>query len=262
MSLWVTITIIVAGSLLIPALLTLGIRRAFPSRDFLLSNNGGSPALRAITATYGLVLAFVLASSLQSFNAAQGQTVAEADAVVTIGNLARSLPTTKGAQLQADLTCYARSVVNVEFPAIEAGNTSQLDDDSALLRVYRSVSSLRTGSQSEAATAQAVTQQLSALTDARDARIRAARSSLPLLLWLLVAVGGTVVVLAVAAATYVDRPWPQFGVLVGVTAIILATIMLIVTLQQPFRSEGVHIDSSAMAAAMASVSRGIPAPAC
>ena len=38
-----------------------------------------------------------------------------------------------------------------------------------------------------------------------------------------------------------DRPWPQFGLLVGVTAIILSTIMLIVTLQQPFRSEGIHI---------------------
>jgi hypothetical protein len=54
----------------------------------------------------------------------------------------------------------------------------------------------------------------------------------------------------------------QFGVLVGVTAIILSTIMLIVTLQQPFRSEGVHIDSSAMTAATTSVSRGTPAQAC
>ena len=118
-----------------------------------------------------------------------------------IGNLARSLATANARQLQADLTCYARSVVNVEFPAIEAGNTSQLDDDSALLRVYHSVSSLRLGSQNEVATAQAVTKQLSTLTDARDARIRAARSSLPLLLWLVVAVGGAVIVLAVAAAT-------------------------------------------------------------
>ena len=92
----------------------------------------------------------------------------EADAVVAIGNLARSLPTANGHQLQADLTCYARSVVNVEFPAIEAGNTSQPDDDSALLRLYHSVSSLRLGTQNEVATAQAVTQQLSTLTDARD----------------------------------------------------------------------------------------------
>lgn len=262
MNLWVTITIIVAGALLIPALLTLGIRKAFPGREFILSNSGGSPALRAITAIYGLMLAFVLAASLQSFVAAQNQTVTEADAVVAIGNLARSLPTANGHQVQADLTCYARSVVNVEFPAIAAGNTSQPDDDSALLRLYHSVSSLRLGTQNEVATAQAVTTQLSALTDARDARIRAARSSLPLLLWLVVAGGGAVVVLAVAAATYVDRPWPQFGLLVGVTAIILSTIMLIVTLQQPFRSEGIHIDSSAMTAALASVSRGIPAPAC
>ncbi len=124
------------------------------------------------------------------------------------------------------------------------------------------MSSLQSSTHDEVATTQALTQQLSALTDARDARIRAARSSLPLLLWIVVALGGIVVVLAVAAATYVDRPWPQFGALVGVTAVILSTIMLIVTLQQPFRSEGVHIDSSAMAAAMASVSRGAPPHSC
>ncbi len=109
MKLWVTITIIVAGSLILPALLTVGVRKGFPGRNHLLSNSGEiSPALRAITATYGLVLAFVLAASLQSFVAAQGRTVDEADSVVAIGNLARTLPAANDRPVQKDPTaCLA-----------------------------------------------------------------------------------------------------------------------------------------------------------
>jgi len=38
--------------------------------------------------------------------------------------------------------------------------------------------------------------------------------------------------------------------------------LLIVALQEPFRSEGIHVDSGAMSQALASVSKGLPAYSC
>jgi hypothetical protein len=261
--LWVAISIIAFGSLTVAALLTVGLRRLFPGRDHLVSNHGGSPALRAITATYALLIAFVLATSLQAFNAAQQQTVAEGDAVASLGNLARTLPAPTSRQMLNDLTCYASSVVNVEFPAMRAGDTSQLDDDSALLKLYQTATTLPSApSPRDTIVTTAITTQLSTLTSSRASRIRAAKTSLPLLVWLVIAFGAAVVILAVGAVTYVDRAWPQFAMIVGVTAVILSIILLIVSLEQPFRSEAIRVNSGSMSAALVSVSRGLPSPRC
>ena len=139
MSLWLTIVVIVGGSLAISGVLTLGIRRLFPARERLLSGDGGSPALRALTATYGLLLAFMLGASLQSYQAAQQQTVSEADTVVSLNNLTLLLPGPTSTTFRSGLACYASTVINREFPAMRAANKAPLDDDSALTRLYREV---------------------------------------------------------------------------------------------------------------------------
>lgn len=262
MPLWIAIVIAVVGSLAIAAAVSIGLHRLFPGRVTLLSDHGGPSALRAITNVYALILAFVLASSLQSFLSAQQQTVSEGDAVVAVGNLALELPSASSQRLRTELACYASSVVHQEFPAMESGQTSQLDDDSELLDVYHTVAGLPTKTQAQVTTNQAITQQMSTLSNARDARIRAAKTSLPVMLWVVVIAGGAILILAVGAMTYVDRPWARFGALAGLTGIIVATILVIVMLQQPYRSEGLRIDSGSMHAALVSVSRGLPPYTC
>jgi len=129
---------VVGGSLAVGAVLTTGVRRLFRGRTHLLTNEGGSPALRAITATYALLLAFVLATSLQSFQSARSQVVSEADTVVSLGNLAHLLPAPADQRVQRALACYADTVVTSEFPAMRAG-TLLPDDDKALQQLYRAL---------------------------------------------------------------------------------------------------------------------------
>lgn len=261
MSLILAIVVIVVGALLIPAAFTLGINWLMPRREALLSNSGGSPALRAITAGYVLVMAFVLATSLTSFYAARRQTVAEADAVVSIGNLATRLPPNERLPLLRELSCYADRVANVEFPAIRAGN-SLPDDNTPLERLYLLLPNLDRAGQTTITTTGAIMTQLSALTSARDSRIRAARASLPTLLWVVVIGGGVLVLLSVAAITIVDRPWAQYGMLMVLTALILGVILLIAALNQPFSNGSLSISEAPMKSALATVSQHVQRPYC
>lgn len=261
MSLLASVVEIVVTSLAVAGILTLAVRTGFSTREKILSNEGGSPALRAITATYALLLAFVLATSLQSFQSARQQSVTEADTVVSLGNLAVLLPAPAHERIDRALSCYAQTVAYHEFPVMQAGKPIT-DNSAALTGIYRSLPNLDRSSQTQISIGGAVLQQLSVLTSARDARIRAAHSHLPPLLWVVVLGGAAIALLALTAVTFVDRPWPQFWLLSGATAIVLASILLISSLGSPFKSQAVTIDAGPMRAALMVVSTGVPRPYC
>ena len=254
----------VGAGLVAATILTWGIRFVFRGRDRLLSNDGGSPALRALTATYGLIVAFVLGVSLQFFMGAGQQTSAEADSVVILSNLADVLHSPTGPGLDRDLVCYARAVVYQEFPAMKAQDYTPLADDAPLLAMYRTVRDdpQLTNTPLGAATYQNTLQQLSTLTNQRNARIRAAHDFLPPFVWVLLIGGGVVVLFAVAAVTFVDRPWPQFFLLFAVATLIATVLVVVNSLQSPYANEGLSVTAKPMKTALAVVSRGIPNPNC
>ncbi len=242
------------------ATVTLGYRALFGGGTRLLSNDGGSPALRAITAIYGLILAFMLAASLQSYGAAQTQVTAEADSVVAMGNLSLILPAPVSTKLHNDLACYARVVVNREFPAMTAHNYQPLDDDRPILAMYGTLSAAQRAGQVTSADLSATVQQLSTLTSQRDARIRSAHNALPWVVWTVLIAGGVIVMLAVGAVTLIDRPWPQFFILWAVGTIIATALTLVSALSSPYSTAGLSITSEPMKATIRTL--GVPTAPC
>ncbi len=260
MSLPLVLTLIIVVPLVSAAILTLGSRRLLRGRPALLTNEGGSPALRAITACYSLTLAFVLASALSTFLSARQQTVNEADTVVALGNLAPQLRPLAAAVVLRELSCYADTVANKEFVQQKAG-LDVPDDNQPLERLYRSLPNLNKAGQGTVSFTEAMLAQLAALTSARDSRIRAARNSLPVLLWLVVIGGAVVFGLAVAAVTVVERPWAQFCVLTGGAAIVIGVIVLIASLERPFTGQ-LSISEKPMRSALTAVSQSVQKPYC
>ena len=260
MSLPLILTLVVVVPLVSAAILTVGSRSLLRGRPALLTNEGGSPALRAITACYSLTLAFVLASALTTFLSARQQTVNEADTVVAIGNLAPKLRPLAASVVLRELSCYADTVANKEFAKEQAG-LDVPDDNVPLQRLYQSLPNLNTAGQDTVSITEAMLTQLAALTTARDSRIRAARNSLPVLLWLVVIGGAVVLGLAVAAVTVVERPWAQFCVLTGGAAIVIGVLVLIASLDRPFTGQ-LSISEKPMKSALAAVSQTSQKPYC
>jgi hypothetical protein len=251
------VVISVLSAIAVAALLTISIRYVFRGRDRLLSGDGGSPALRAMTTVYALALAFVLATALQSFQNTTQQANAEANSVIALGHFSQVLPSPAGEQLRAGLVSYANTVINREFPAMESGSIPA-HDNVALTSMYRTLTDANLGGTSAATTAnfQGAVQQLSNLTNDRDTRIRAARTSVPELLWFLIIGGGMIVLLGVAAVTFIDRPWPQFFAVASVSVIFAIVALVIVSLQTPFVNNGFFVSSTPMKIALASIAPG------
>jgi hypothetical protein len=260
MSTLVEVVVTIGVAIASAAALTLGIRRLFPNRP-LLSNEGGSPALRALTAIYSLLIAFVLLTALQSFQNARQQTASEAGAVVSMANLATLAPQPSRSGVRKSLACYAETVVNSEFPAMRAGRAVPADD-TVLENIYRALPNPASPPAATGGLTQAMLSQLSTITSARDVRIRAAHTSLPLFLWLVVIGGAVAVLLAVAAVTVIDRPWPQFSILTAIALVVVGAILLIGSLESPFASGPVSVSSGPMESAFATVSEGLSPPYC
>jgi hypothetical protein len=223
MSFWELLVLALLAALAVAAIITAGTRYVFGERTRLVSDDGGSPALRAITVVYALALAFVLETSLQFFNNAKQQTEAEADTVTALANLSRALP----------------------------------DTNESLVHMYRTLAITNREDLNSAAAAslQTAFQQLSNLTTERDARVRAAGNSLPDVIWLLIIGGGIILMLAVAAVTYIDPPWTQFFALASVSVTCAIVTLVILSLQTPFVHNGFFVDAAPMNAALSSISR-------
>jgi hypothetical protein len=210
-----------------------------------------------MTTVYALALAFVLATSLQSFQNTSQQANAEANSIIALGHFSRVLPSPTGDELRAELVSYANTVVTREYPAMESGLVPA-HDSPALASMYHTLSTVNQANVVVASSAdfQSAVQQLTNLTNDRDSRIRAARTSLPALLWVLIAGGGVIVLLGVAAVTFIDRPWPQFFVLTSVSVVFAIVAVVIVSLQTPFSNNGFFVSSTPMKIALASVAPG------
>jgi hypothetical protein len=254
MTFFTQVVLAVLSALAVAAVLTASIRYLFRGRARLLSGDGGSPALRAMTTVYALALAFVLATSLQSFQNTSQNANAEANSVIALGHFSQVFPSPTGEQLRAGLVSYANTVVRREYPAMQSG-VIPAHDNAALASMYHTLATANPGGSAVALTAtfQGAVQQLSNLTNDRDTRIRAARTSLPALLWVLIVAGGVIVLLGVGAVTFIDRPWPQFFVVASVSAIFAIVALVIVSLETPFVNNGFFVSSMPMKIALDSV---------
>jgi membrane protein YdbS with pleckstrin-like domain len=124
--------------------------------------------------------------------------------------------------------------------------------------MYRTLATVNTGGTAvgTSATVQSAVQQLTNLTNSRDDRLRAAKTTLPALVWLLIIGGGLIVLVGVAAVTFIDRPWPQFFALASVAVIFAIVALVIVSLETPFVRNGFFVSSDPMKAALASIASG------
>ena len=183
--------------------------------------------------------------------------MAEANTVVSLNNLAQC-PGLVQSPFPISLECYATAVVYREFPAMRSGNRSPLDDDSALVRLYHDVpfTSRRMSEKRQPRRRSCSNCPTSPVSETPGSERRG--STLPALLWVLVFGGGLVVLTAVAAITFVDRPWPQFAVLGAVTMVFLSAVFLIATLEQPFQASTIQVSDAPMHSALVTVKADLP----
>ncbi len=199
--------------------------------------------------------AFVVAQALGSFQRTNQAASQEAAAVELMFENAGLLPDQQGAPLQASAICYARSVANLEFPALADGSQSA-EVDWWAAEFTEQIPPILDGPGSVVGQVVSLNRQQ---TEARASRIFEAQPQLPTLTVILMVVAVLGVMLALSSLAVPDMRRRVLVLLVGLLATLLGgTLLLVEQLEEPF-SGAIRVSPTAIENAAARMEAIYPA---
>ncbi|WP_425832161.1 DUF4239 domain-containing protein [Streptomyces fractus] len=182
---------------------------------------------------YALVLGLALVSVWETHSSAEDHTATEASAAHQIHLLAAGLPEERAARMREDIEAYVRNVTDTEWPAMARG----ADPDPAGWRVLERVRAAgqvpADATPAQQATGLETLAQLSALDEARRGREADTEERLSPVIWFGLIVGG-VLTIAFMFMFGVKRSFTHVVMVMGLSALITFTVLLIYQLNSPF----------------------------
>jgi multisubunit Na+/H+ antiporter MnhB subunit len=231
---------IIAGSAAAMVALMLALRRIAPEGGHFRDSDRASSVLGFLGLGFAIVLGFVVLLAFEGYSNAKTKAETEATAVFEQYELAaRFSPAKRRERVQGELVCYARSVINEEWPAMKRGRTSPVAE-LWLERLEGEVRDRNAGSL-----------EWFEDTDRRDegrrGRLLEARSVLPTLLWVMLIIGAAAVVAFILLyADPTERPLGQVMFSGGVSALVVVSLLVISLLASPFQNQDGSIKPASM----------------
>ena len=175
------ISISCGGQLLFDRLVDIELRREH--------NDVTGFTIAVVGVVYAVLLAFIAVATWETYSNAGGIVGNEANYLGNIYRDTAGLPDDIAARLRSDLKQYARTVINVEWPAQEAGNIvtpgwAPLDD------FHIEIATFQPKTSGEAVIQAEILHSLNELYGARESRLTAATGHLDEVLWWMIVMGG------------------------------------------------------------------------
>jgi hypothetical protein len=189
---------------------------------------------------YAVLLALVVIATWEELGRARVTVEAEANALAEIFWLAHQLPQPEGRELQELCQSYAEEVVNVGWPLMEQGRTPSLERSEETSRAWVLIDDIRATIQGYEPRTAAGEQlygegldQVQRLADARRTRLVQAEEGLPTVLWVVLIVGGIVVV-SFAYLFGMDNTGAHALMVVALAGVITLVLFTIAAMDHPF----------------------------
>lgn len=163
-------------------------------------------------------------------------------------------------RLQGGLVCYARAVINDEWPAMRAGRSSDLTQ-SWVDELHQDIANTDPqGAREEAAYAQWFDEQAQR-RDGRRERLAEATPFVPIPLWLVLGIGALLTIAYMVAQADQREGLLIQAIPIGfVTALMTAGLLVIFFLDHPYADTGGTIKPTEMQRTLTLVGQGLPAP--
>lgn len=185
---------------------------------------------------YAVLLAFVVVVEWQKYTEASNTVATEANVLGDLSRMAERLPSDQRKEVLSELVAYAQSVADDEWPRLAKGNSSDKTTD-LLNKVWKNyILDQNPQTPAETALYSESLRRLNDLSDSRRLRINSSHEGLPPMLWIML-IGGGVVTLAFTyffGATDIRAQLLMVAALTGEIAFIL---LLIVSLDNPYKGE-------------------------
>jgi hypothetical protein len=240
----------------IAALIGLTIVRRTVPRDRLAQHTDIAGYLYAVIGViYAVILAQVVIAAWEEYRDARAVADDEANAVLNLARLAQTWPEDDRLQVESALSAYADHVVDVEWPAMAAGEFEESLHTVLIHNLWQSVNraGLREGNRDP--TYATALQQLDALDEARRSRVLLGEDRLPQAMTVTLMIGAIVTV-GFSYLFAVDDGWIHALMTASLATLVALLLLLNYQLETPFAGVSA-IEPTAMALVRTEIDAGL-----
>ena len=235
--------VLVVGGACLAAIVGLGlVQRLVPTQVRQQHNDVAGFVYAVLGVIYAVLLALVVIAVWEEFGRADVTVEGEANALAEIFWLAHRLPEPEGRELQELAHSYAEEVVDEEWPLMEQGRTPLMEQEHTretpsgwvlIDDIRATLQEVEPRTEAEQELYAEGLDQVQRLADARRTRLVAAEEGLPSVLWVVLVVGGVVVV-GFAYLFGMENTWAHGLMVVSLAGVIALVLFTIGVLDHPF----------------------------
>jgi hypothetical protein len=210
------------------------VRRRAPEGGYFNDGDRASGVFGVLATGFALLLGFVIFLAFTKYDGSRAGAEAEALAVIQLFETAQLMPADAGTRLSGEVECYGRSVVNLEWPAMEEGRGSEAINPWGL-SMLRTLQTVEPATAAEQSAYDSWLAQTNAREEARRDRLHAAEGVVPQPMWIVLLLSAVLVlVYLLFFADSGERAVVQ-GLLAGsVTAVVVASLLVLSSLNRPY----------------------------
>ena len=247
---------ILAGGCLVTGISIFLVRKFVPE-SLRGSEERREPVFAFAGVLYALVIGFVLAYALDGYQTAETAAGTEADSVSSLSRAATLFDAESRDRIGHELICYARAVVDDEWPAMAHGHRSELAT-AATDRLFQSFGKLGRHDADNSALSTSL-ERVSDLQKARATRLLKSDTFLPTMFWVFMIAGGFMLIVFATVLKGREPVRGQIMFILPVSLLVICSVYLVFVFEQPFRGPN-EVQPRAMERALVSVTEFIPDP--
>ncbi|MBM2822827.1 MAG: hypothetical protein HW413_1573 [Thermoleophilia bacterium] len=211
------------------------VRRRAPEGSYFADGDRAAGVFGVLATGFAIFAGFVIFLAFTSYDQSRSGAEAEALAVIQKFETAQFLPVAVRERLSGELVCYARSVVHQEWPRMQGGKAGDTINPWAAA-LFRTLRTTEPKSASEQAAYSKWLDQNSDREEARRDRVHGAAGIIPTSLWLvLLLTAGVIFVFMLFFADSGERAASQAVLMGSATMIVVATLLAINALDNPYQ---------------------------
>jgi hypothetical protein len=245
MNLWLLALIVAACSAASVGLMHL-VRTRSKADHFFIEIERGAGIFAFLGTAFAVILAFVVLAAFQSFNDAKSGAEEEATTVLQISRTAEFFPPAERDPLEGVLICYARNVINEDWPAMNEGHRSAVVQ--TWVNAFQGgLKGLEPKTEAQKAAFLQLLGQQDKRTDARGTRLAEGNRAIPAPVWFFLGLGAFITV--AFALFFADRREGfivQASLIAAITALVVSGLLLVWFLDHPYENSSGSIKPDEM----------------
>jgi hypothetical protein len=222
------------------------VRRTAPEGSYFEDGDRASGVFGVLATGFAVLLGFVVFLAFANYDASRAGAEAESRLVAQQFETAQFLPAAAGGQLSGELVCYARAVVEQEWPRMESGDFTQATNPWGVA-LFRTLGPVDPQRPAEQAAYSKWLDQTSDREQARADRLHGAEGVIPPPLWIVLFLSAFVLFAYILFfADSGERRKVQAMLMGGVAVVITSTMVLLWFLDNPYHGGFGALEPTAM----------------